>query len=518
MAEKKMKTKNNDKSDSNNSETSDNNVEVNDLSIPSDEINSDIDNNNDNISLEESSAINKSPEDEKDNKLTNILSFFTISSELKEDSKDLKDFIHKPVRYGIACLIILFVFIGGWAALAPLDSAAIASGTVVLGENKKLIQHLEGGIIKELFVSDGDTVKEGDLLVKLDETKAKANWEIFTGQLMSGTVLEDRLLSERDGLTKIAFRDSLSSSIINNVEIKKHIDAQKRLFKARNEALTGQIGVFNQRIKQLGDEIDGLESQKTAAEIQLSLIREEIDAVSKLVDEGLAQKPRLLALKREQAQLTGRIGEFTALIARAGQSITENELSIINLKNEKRGEVVSELRKIQAERADLKERVGATKDILNRIDIVAPSSGIVTNLKFHTIGGVVTPGQEVLSIVPQDDELIIDSQVKPTDIDLVREGLTARVRLSAYKARTVPIMEGVITSVSPDRFIDKYTGQGYYSAKVRISDESMKELGQDIELYPGMPAEVLIVTGTKTPLRYLIDPILAYVDKAFREE
>ena len=506
------------KSENINKVNSENNEEENNISTSIDEVKNEIDGNNDNFSLEESSRINESPEGEKDSKIGNILSLFTISSELVEDSKELKDFIKKPVRYGLICFIALFVFVGGWAAFAPLDSAAIAVGTVVLGENKKLVQHLEGGIIKELYVSDGDTVKEGDMLVRLDETKAKANWEIFTGQLMSATVLEDRLISERDGFKKIEFRKSVLSEKSNNSEMKKHVDAQERLFNARNEALTGQIGVFNQRIKQLGDEIDGLESQKVAAETQLSLIKEEIVAVKKLVEEGLAQKPRLLALKREQAQLTGRIGEFTALIARAGQSITENELSIINLKNEKRGEVVSELRKIQAEIADLRERVGATKDILNRIEIIAPRSGIITDLKFHTIGGVISPGQEVLSIVPQDDELIIEAQVKPTDIDLVRKGLDARVRLSAYKARTVPIMEGKIISVSPDRFIDKYTGIGYYSSKVRITKESMAELGKDIELYPGMPAEVLIVTGTKTPLGYLIDPITAYIDKAFREE
>lgn len=513
-----IKKKNREKAAIQNNDKNDVSISENSIATQQNANDVNIDNNDDDLLLEENSLITKSDKIPSENKINKLIEFLTISAEAKEGSKELLDFIKKPVRYGVFCIIFLFGFIGLWAAFAPLDSAAIASGTVVLGENKKIIQHLEGGIIKKLHVKDGDTIKSGDLLITLDETKAKANWEIFSGQSMSAKALEDRLIAERDELKKIQFRKTLLENKTSNAEVKKHMDVQKRLFTARRDSLSGQIGVFNQRIKQLGDEIDGLQAQKTSAKTQLSLIKEEIVDVKDLVKKGLAQKPRLLALQREQAKLVGSVGEFTARVARAGQGITENELSIINIKNERREEVVSELRKVQAEIADLEERVMATKDVLNRIEIKAPRSGIVTNLNFHTIGGVISPGQEVLSIIPQDDELIIEAQVKLTDIDLVRKGLIARVRLSAYKARIVPVLEGEIISVSPDRFINKYTGMGYYSSKIRISKESIAKLTKNIELYPGMPAEVLIVTGSKTPLRYMLDPLLAYFDKAFREE
>ncbi len=428
------------------------------------------------------------------------------------------DVVKKPVSFGMMFFIILFVFVGGWAAFAPLNSAAVASGKVVLDANKKLVQHLEGGIIETLHVRDGDTVEAGDLLVTIDKTKARANWEILSGQLIVTEALEDRLLSQRDGKEHIEFRSSLLDAASSNPGVKKNLDVQTRLFVSRNDVLAGQIAVLKQRIKQFKDEIAGLNAQRDATDKQLALINEEIESVQILVKEGLAQRPRLLSLQREGARLLGSHGEFTALIARAGQSITENELSILNLQNERANEIVSELRQVQTEMGDLRERVRAAIDVLDRTEVVAPRSGIITNMHFHTKGGVVQPGQELLSIIPQDDELLLEAMVKITDIDLVHAGLEANVRLSAYKARTAPMLVGEVISVSPDSLVDERTGAPYYRARVRIFDDSLAKLGSDTPLYPGMPAEVLIVTGSKTPLGYLLDPLIAFINKSWRED
>jgi len=423
----------------------------------------------------------------------------------------------EPVRAGVWLFILLFILGGGWAAFAKIDSAAVAQGVVVLNENKKVIQHLEGGIIKEILVEEGESVVAGQSLVLMDETKAKATRGIIRSQLLMTKASEYRLLAERDNQEIILFDDPIFQDL-EDPEVKKALDSQQRLFSTRRNALNGQVAILNQRVEQLADEIEGLEAQEGSARKQLELIGEEVEIVSSLLEKGSALRPRLLALQRQAAELEGKIGEYLALIARAGQGIAENEMSIINLKNEHLRDVVAELRENQAQISDLEERLTAANDVLDRIVIIAPQSGVVTGLKFHTVGGVVGPGAELLNIIPQDDELIIEAKILPQDIDVVHSGLDARVRLTAFKVRNVPVIEGKVIHVSPDRFVDQYTGHPYYLARVRISNEVLDDLAEKVELYPGMPADVLVVIGARTPLQYLVDPIMGAMHKAWKEQ
>jgi len=423
----------------------------------------------------------------------------------------------KPIRAGMMLFMIVFVFFGGWAACAPLDSAAIANGVIVLDANKKVVQHLEGGIISEILVREGDLVVKDQPLMRLNETNAKARVEILASQLRAAKAAEARLLSERDNMEEIVFDEYLMNQK-DNIDAIKAMDAQERLFYSRHEAMESKIDIFKQRTEQLREEIIGLEAQKTSTTTQLELIKQEEEVVQKLVSSGQAVRPRLLALQRKSAELEGNRGEFIARIAQSKQAITENDLSIINLRNEFQSEVIGNLREMQGQIADLEERFRAGQDVFDRVAVLAPKEGIITGLKFHTIGGVIPPGAEILSIVPQNDELIIEAQVTPIDIDVVHKGLPAKVNLSAFKMRSVPTLKGEVTYVSADRFVDERTGIGFYKARVKIDKEMMSNLNKKIELYPGMPASVMIVTGSKTLLSYLLDPITDNFSKAFREQ
>lgn len=423
----------------------------------------------------------------------------------------------RPIVFGLWIIIIVLGFFGLWAAIAPLDSAAIARGVVVLNDNKKTIQHLEGGIIDELLVSEGDFVKKGQPLIRLSETAAKARLDLVIGQLLAARAAENRLTAERDSSETITFDKELLEKAKHNVEIKKIVDSQQNLFIARKNAINGQVDILKQRIAQFDDEINGLKAQEASTDNQLGLINEEISIVQQLLAKGNAQKPRLLALQRRGAELEGIKGEYQARIAKAGQAITEAELEITNITTKFINEVVDDLKETQVQLADLEERRRAAQDIMDRIVIIAPRSGIVTDLQFHTTGGVISPGAKILDIVPQDDKLIIEAHVSPTDRDIVHQGLRARVRLTAYKTRRTPILEGKLLSISPDRFVDQATRESYYKARIRINEKQLKSL-KDVELQPGMPADVLIVTGTRTMMSYLFSPITDSFRKAFREQ
>jgi HlyD family type I secretion membrane fusion protein len=423
-----------------------------------------------------------------------------------------------PIKVGVRLLIIIFVFIGVWSAVAPLDSAAIASGQITLLSEKKTIDHLEGGIIQSFAVEEGDFVEKGAILLSFDDTKARASWEIQTIQYNTALARLARLQAERDDKDHVTFSESILAQK-NLPAIAEIIDSENNLFLHRKNSLKGQESILKKRANQFEEEIVGLEAQKAAGELQLSLINEEVDVVATLVEQGKAIKPRLLGLQRQAAQVSGQIGEYTALKARARQSIAEAELNIIKLKDDFLSDNSSQLSETQLQLSDLHERITAAEDILNRVVIKAPTSGIVTGIKYHTVGGTVPPGQPIMDLVPQDDEKIVVARVAVQDIDVVRRpGLKAQVRLSAYRQRQVPAIDGIVTSISPNTFTDPNTGIPYYEARITLNKETIDSLEENIELIPGMGADVMIVTGSKTPLRYLMDPILSSTNKAWREQ
>jgi HlyD family type I secretion membrane fusion protein len=395
-----------------------------------------------------------------------------------------------------------------------------AQGKVVLSNNKKTIQHLEGGIVDKIFVREGQLVKKGDVLIQLDETGAKARYELVRKQFVTLQVAEARLIAERDDAKEIHFPEVLLKQKDTDSIVRESLDSQTRLFKTRRDNVEGKISVLNQKIAQFREDIAGLRSQTTSANRQLSLLGQEASAVRTLVRGGNAPKSRLLALERQQADMGGMLGEYRSRISRSEQSIAEARIEIINTRNVFLNQVIDELKETQTNLSDTEERVRASEDMFNRIHIIAPLAGKITGLKVFTVGGVIKPGENLMDIVPSDDKLVIEARVAPQDIDVVHQGLTANVRLSAYKSRFVHPIDAVVTNVSADRFDDPAHNMSYYEARVEVDVKQLEALGidQNVKLYPGMPADVFVVTGNRTLLTYLLDPIRHSFSKSFREE
>ena len=423
--------------------------------------------------------------------------------------------LRMSVLLGLALILLFFGGLIGWAAFAPLGSAAIASGTVMVDSNRKTIKHLEGGIVGDILVRDGDSVSAGQTLIRLDDTQARANQDLLRGRLISALTLQARLEAERDGAGFVSFPDAVIAA--PGADLRDMMDAQLRIFEARRNSIEGQTAILEQRVRQFDEEIAGLRSEIASQARQLQLIDQEIDDLSGLVDKGLAQKPRLLALQREQAEIEGRRSQNRASIARAEQNIGEARLRITELRTDVINEVVQELRDVQAEIYDLGERLRAAEDVMRRTDIVSPIEGTVVSLAIHTRGGVIGPGEALLDIVPRDDRLIVEARVDPADIDVVHVGLEAEVRLTAFKQRNLAPLEGRVTKVSADSLTDERTGLTYYLARVNITSDIDAAL-DGAELYPGMPAEVMIVTGERTALDYFIRPIQGSFNRAMRED
>jgi HlyD family type I secretion membrane fusion protein len=421
-----------------------------------------------------------------------------------------------PILAGFTILAIAFGGFGTWAALAPLDSAAVAPGVIAVDGKRKTVQHLEGGIVEAVLVRDGDRVETGQPLIRLSEVRPRATLDMLTGQYQTQLALKARLTAERDGLDTIPFPPQLVSDH-NTPELIETLDAQQQLFAARRQALDGQVAILHQRIAQYREEIAGRDAQVDAAAAMLALLSEEIADVQRLFEQGNARKPRLLELKRRAAEIEGERGEHLALIARARQQIAEMDQQIIELRHKRLEEIATELQKTQAGIAELQEKLRDAADVLNRLDIRAPRSGIVVGLTVNTRGAVISPGEALLDIVPQDDRLLVEAQIRPEDIDGIHPGLPAQVRLTAYSSRSTPTLDAEVIRVSADRMVDQHTGQPYFDARVAIDPAALERL-PDVQLQPGMPADVMIVTGRRTALEYVVNPLTNSLNRAFREE
>lgn len=432
------------------------------------------------------------------------------------EAPPLKTGIGGPVTAGLIIITLAFGGLGIWSGLAPLSSAAIAPGVVNVDTNRKTVQHLEGGIVGDILVTEGSVVEAGQVLVRLDDTRADASYHLLQGQYLATLALEARLAAERDGHPAIAYPTELVRQR-GAPDIDEIIAAQDGLFAARLRSLEGETSVLRQRVTLFEEEIKGLRAQQKAKEHQSTLIREEYKSVKELYDKGYERKPRLLALERAQAALEGDRGELIAQISRARQAIGEAELRIIDRENNFQQEVVAELRDVQVKIAELRDRVRAQEDVLQRVDIRAPLAGTVVDLKVHTPGGVIAPGAPILDIVPSEERLVIEARLRPDDIDTVHVGLPAEVRLTAYKRRNTPTIAGHVIQVSADRFIDDRTGLSYYLARIELDDGALDFL-EDVKLYPGMPAEVMIETGKRVVIDYLLGPIIDSIRRAFRED
>jgi HlyD family secretion protein len=407
--------------------------------------------------------------------------------------------------------------LGTWSTLAPLESAAIAVGTVESESSRKTIQHLEGGIVREILVADGDVVHAGQTLISLEDTKARAEAESLQGQLWDATAREARLQAEQRGEERMSFPAKLEAAQKASPSLAAVLAGQQSIFETRRQVFRSQVAVNRDRRAQVEKEIEGLMAQQGAASKRIEIVGEEADTVSMLVSKGLERRPRLLSLQREKADIEGRRGEIVAQISRAEQVINESQATLIKLEDDRQSEIAQSLREVQSQIFQIRERLQAADDQLLRTAVKAPEDGVVTDLRIHTPGGVVGAGAPLLDIVPRQDRLVVTARVRPEDIDVVRPGLSADVNLLPYNQRRVPRLKGIVTRVSADRLLDKRTDQPYYATKIRVEDPRVAEI-DGIRIIPGMPAQVFIKTGRGTVALYALKPLLDSFNNAFHED
>lgn len=441
-----------------------------------------------------------------------------ILSPVEEPADPATSFMSTRKLVGSGRLVILIFFVGfmGWAALAPLDSAVMAPGVIVVESHRKTIQHLEGGIVRDVLVQDGQSVKAGQLLVRLDETQAQSTLQMLMSERDALEAQEARLVAERDGSPAINFPPDLVAHQ-NDPAVAAAIHGEESAFETRKATLAKQIDILTQRNKENQSIIAGLQNEQTAVDQQTALIARETESVQTLYDKGLSTLPRLLALKRQAADLSGQHGQLVEKIAQTQLSSGENELQIINLKNQQLADVVKDLRDVQTKRFDLLDRIQAARDILSRLMVRAPVSGKVVGLTVHTNGAVLHPGDTIMEIVPQKDELEVEAHVRPEDVENVHVGQTAKLNLSSYETRRLPILDGTVINVSADRLTDQRTGQAYFNVSVTVDRNKLKDY-PDAKLIPGLPVEVAFNTGSRTALEYLVEPISDVMRKGMREK
>jgi membrane fusion protein, type I secretion system len=419
------------------------------------------------------------------------------------------------LRTGLRVLLVGGGLAGGWAVLVPLSAAVMVAGTLVVESNVKKIQHQTGGIVAQIPAQDGMHVKEGELLVRLDEVQVRANLQVLAKQLDQTRVRIARLIAERDGTEEPKLPHELATRT-DNKDIEELFASETSLFKARASARQNQKELLRGRIAQLEEEIVGLNAQSKSKTAQLELISTELQGVQGLYEKQLVPLMRLTALQRDAARLDGEQGQLISTIAETRSKISEAELQITRIDQDLRAEVMKDLRDAQDKEAELGERIVAARDQLNRIDIRAPTAGVVHQLSVHTIGGVIAPAEVIMEIVPDTDDLQVQAKLQPNDIDQVRVDQKAFVRFSAFNQRTTPQLEGVVSYVSADLSRERQNDAAFYTVKVRIPGHERRRLG-NLQLVSGMPAEVFLQAGSRTMMSYLLKPITDQLQRTFSE-
>jgi HlyD family secretion protein len=417
---------------------------------------------------------------------------------------------------GLAVVAILAFGLGGWATTAEISGALIAPGSVVVESNVKKVQHPTGGVVGEVLARDGDLVKAGDVVVRLDDTVTKASLAIVTKNLDGLWARGARLEAEQRGVDRIVFPKALLDRA-DDPDVKNIIASETKLFEVRTFGRVGQKAQLRERVTQLNEEIAGLMAQEKAKDQEIVLVEKELTGVQQLYDKHLVQMSRLTTLERDAARLNGERAQFIAARAQAKGKITETELQIIQVDKDLVSDVSKDLRETNDKIGEFVERKVTAEDQLRRTDIRAPQDGMVLQSTVHTVGGVITAGDAVMMIVPQSDALSVEAKVNPQDIDKLQIGQKTLLRLSAFNQRTTPELNGVVTRVSPDVTTDQRTGQSYYTIRVSMPPGEIQRLG-DAKLIPGMPVEAFVQTGDRTMLSYLIKPLSDQLMRAFREK
>ena len=423
--------------------------------------------------------------------------------------------IRRQLALGLLLVVMLAGGVGGWAVATEVSGAVIAPGQLVVETNVKKVQHPTGGVVGELRVRDGSEVRAGDVLVRLDDTITRANLAIVTKNLDELSARQARLEAERDGADAIAFPQELLERR-EVAEVGKVLAGETRLFELRRSARAGQKAQLKERVEQLKEEIDGRTGQIQAKGREIVLIGQELEGVRELWRKNLIQIQRVTALERDAVRIEGERAQLIAANAQTKGKISETELQILQIDQDLRSEVGRELADIRGKLSELVERKVAAEDQLKRVDIRAPQDGFVHQLAVHTVGGVVTPGEALMMVVPRADSLTVEARLAPPDIDQVRVGQRAVLRFSAFNQRTTPELNGEVQVVAADVSQDPKTGVYYYTVRIALPPQELERLG-GLKLVPGMPLETFIQTGSRTVISYLMKPLTDQVARAWRE-
>jgi HlyD family secretion protein len=438
-----------------------------------------------------------------------------MAATLEFHDREIPAHIGSYMMAGFAISILMLGGLAAWAATTEIAGAVVTHGSVIVESSVKKVQHPTGGVVAQLYVHEGDEVKANQLLVRLDDTVTKANLQVISKLLDELEMRAARLRAERDGASELEVPASLDDRL-DDPNVKRIVDGEKQLFLSRRDSIAKQIGQLRERIAQFDKEVVGVNAQIGAKGQEIALIKKELDGLKTLESKQLVTTNRINSLRREAARLEGERGQLVASVAKAQGMVSEVELKILGTEQQVKTEVVDELRQVESKESEAEERRIAAQDQLKRIDIRAPQAGEVLQLAVHTVGGVVTPGEALMYIVPENDKLVVEARVSPRDIDQVHMKQPAVIRLAAFDQRTTPELNGTVTGVSGDLSKDPVTGEGYFLARIALPDTELAKLGEH-KLVPGMPADVQIRTADRTALSYLVKPLRDQIEKAFRE-
>jgi len=422
-----------------------------------------------------------------------------------------------PLAIGFLALLALLGGFGTWAATSELAGAVIAPGRIEVDRNRQVVQHIDGGVVAEVLVDEGEEVEADEVLIVLDDRDLRSELSIIEGQYFEIMARRGRLEAERDGAETLSFDPVLTEAASGRPEVAELVDGQTRLFEARRVSLSREIEQLGKRRNQIGNQVDGIVAQRRALDTQLGLIQEELTSQQALLDKGLAQAARVLALEREQARLEGTVGQLDSQKAQAEGQMTEIDLEILKLDSSRREEAITRLRDLQYRELELAEQRRSLLGRIERLEITAPVAGTVYGLQVFSARAVIRPADALLFIVPRDRPLVIAVNVETTNIDQIYPGQETTLRFSAFNQRTTPELQGQVTLVSADAFTDDKSGASFYRAEIQLSEGEAEKLPEGLKILPGMPVEAYISTGAHTPLAYLIKPFSDYFAKALRE-
>lgn len=431
----------------------------------------------------------------------------------KEAAKTLS--LNALIFIGMLISVIGFGGFIWWGTSANLAKGVSAQGTMVVEGKRKTVQHFEGGIVQEIFIKDGDKVKAGQVLIRLDETQIKSRSSLLNLRLSTTMATLDRLFAEQKHAKKLTFRAELMA-MKDDTDVKQILEVQEVLFSARRDQIDGRGTILEQKIAQLDKSKQGLNAQKNAAIIQLEFLDDELKRSEELVKRKIVSLSDITVKKRDKANVEGEIGRLDAELAGASVTQGEAKLEILQLQKTFDQEVAQQILENREQLFDLKSQLIAVEDVFKRLEILAPQAGTIISLNVFTVGGVIPAASPILDIVPTEDDLVIEARISSVDVDNVFIGQPVRVRLSAFKMRSTPLLEGKVVSISPDIIIDQNTGERYYLTNISLADEETSKI--DEEILPGMPAEILIETGSRTPLEYMLEPLEKVIERALNED